>query len=54
MSIFGTSKKKLLKKRQALCSEAEVFMQVHYVREHNSAKNKFNTLPLKDDPDRNA
>lgn len=54
MSIFGTSKKKILKKRQALCSEAEVFTQVHYVREHNLSKNKFNTLPLKDDPDRNA
>jgi hypothetical protein len=54
MSIFGTSKKKILKKRQALCSEAEVFTQVHYVREHNSTKNKFNTLPLKDDPDRAA
>lgn len=52
MSIFTTSKKKKLKKRQELCHDAGIFVEVHYVRETNNINNKFNTLALKSDPKR--
>lgn len=52
MSIFSSSKRKKLKKRQVLCKEVEIFTQVHFVRERNSEKYKYNTLSLKFDPDR--
>lgn len=52
MSLFETARKKKSKRRQTLCKEAEIFVQVHFVREHSLEKNKYNTLSLKDDPDR--
>ena len=52
MSIFETAKKKKFKRRQTLCKEAEIFVQVHFVRDRNLGNNKYNTLSLKDDPDR--
>lgn len=54
MSLFSSDKKKKFKRRQTLCEEADIFIQVHFVRERNSEKYKFNTLTLKDDPDRTA
>lgn len=49
MSFFkGINKRRLIKKRDELCDDARIFIQVHFVRE----KNAYNTLPLKDDPDR--
>lgn len=52
MSIFCSTKKKMQKKRQTLCKEAEIFTQVHFVRERNSGRYKFNMLTLKNDPER--
>jgi len=54
MGLFNYKKKKIKKKREALCREADIFIQVHYVRERVSDKNKYNTLVLKSDPDRDA
>jgi hypothetical protein len=50
--LFGSSRKKSLRRLDELCSEIEIFVQVHFVRERNNDRYKFNTLPLKDDPDR--
>lgn len=50
--MFFSSKKKIQKRRDSLCREADIFIQVHFVRERNSEKYKFNTLTLKSDPER--
>lgn len=50
--MFFGSKKKIKKRRDSLCKEADIFIQVHFVRERNSEKYKFNTLTLKSDPER--
>ena len=50
--MFFSSKKKIKKRRDNLCREADIFIQVHFVRERNSEKYKFNTLSLKSDPER--
>lgn len=50
--MFFSSKKKIKKRRDSLCKEADIFIQVHFVRERNSEKYKFNTLSLKSDPER--
>lgn len=55
MGIFNFKKKKIKKKREQLCREAEIFIQVHFVRESpTDEKHKYNTLALKSDPDRDA
>ncbi len=55
MSIFsGIKKSQNKKRRDAQCKEAQAFIQVHYVRERDSARYAFNTLTLKNDPDREA
>lgn len=55
MGIFNFKKKKVKKRREQLCQEAEIFIQVHFVRESpTDAKHKYNTLSLKSDPDRDA
>lgn len=50
--FFRRSKKKLQKKLDELCTQAAIFVQVHYVRESNTAHDKFHSLISKDDPDR--
>ena len=40
--MFFSSKKKIKKRRDNLCKEADIFIQVHFVRERNSEKYKFN------------
>ena len=50
--MFFSNKKKIKKRRENLCREAEIFIQVHFVSERNSDRYKFNTLSLKSDPDR--
>lgn len=50
--MFFSNKKKIKKRREALCREADIFIQVHFVRERNSERYKFNTLSLKSDPER--
>lgn len=50
--MFFSSKKKIKKRRDSLCREADVFIQVHFVRERSSERYKFNTLTLKSDPER--
>ncbi len=50
--MFFGSRKKIKKRRDALCKEADTFIQVHFVRERNNDRYKFNTLPLKSDPER--
>lgn len=50
--MFFSNKKKKKKRRENLCREAEIFIQVHYVRERNNERYKYNTLSLKSDPDR--
>lgn len=53
LSIFsGFNSKSLNKKRDIYCEEAETFIQVHFVRERDSERYAFNTLPLKSDPER--
>lgn len=52
MAIFNFNKKGVNKKREGYCEEAEIFVQVHYVRERDSERYAFNTLSLKVDPDR--
>ena len=54
MGLFNFKKRRIRKKREHLCKEIETFIQVHYVRERNNTKNKYNTLTLKSDPDRDA
>jgi len=55
MDIFNFKKRKIRKKREYLSNEAEIFIQVHYVRESpTDEKHKYNTLVLKSDPDRDA
>ena len=54
MGLFNFKKRKIKKKRAQLCEDIEIFIQVHFVRERNNAKNKYNTLSLKSDPDRDA
>lgn len=54
MGLFNFKKKKLKKRREQLCHDAETFIQVHFVRERLMDKNKYNTLSLKSDPDRDA
>lgn len=55
MGIFNFKKKKIKKKREQLCREAEIFIQVHFVRESpTDEKHRYNTLALKSDPDREA
>ena len=49
--MFFSSKKKIKKRRDSLCREADTFIQVHFVRERSSDKYKFNTLTLKSDPE---
>ena len=50
--MFFSNKKKIKKRRENLCKEAEIFIQVHFVRERNSERYKYNTLSLKSDPER--
>lgn len=50
--FFKSSKKKLQKKLDELCTQADIFIQVHYVRESNTAHDKFHSLISKDDPNR--
>ncbi|MCI8668840.1 MAG: hypothetical protein HFI34_04850 [Lachnospiraceae bacterium] len=53
MSIFSKLSKKTSKKQlEQFCSDARIFIQVHYVREKSKGKYAFNTLKLKSDPDR--
>lgn len=53
MGIFNFKKRKIRKRRDQLCLEAETFIQVHFVRETpKDEKHKYNTLSLKSDPDR--
>ena len=55
MGIFNFKKKKIKKKREQLCRDAEIFIQVHFVRESpTDEKHKYNTLSLKSDPEREA
>ena len=54
MGLFSFKKKKLKKRREQLCQDAETFIQVHFVRERLTSKDKYNTLSLKTDPDRSA
>lgn len=54
MGLFNFKKRRIKKKREQLCRDIEVFIQVHFVRERNNTKNKYNTLTLKSDPDREA
>jgi len=54
MLFFNPNKKKSKKRRDALCNEADIFIQVHFVRERNNERYKFNTLKLKSDPERDA
>lgn len=55
LSIFsGFNSKTLNKKRETYCEEANIFIQVHFVRERDSDRYAFNTLPLKSDPEREA
>lgn len=49
--MFFNNKKKIRKRREMLCHEAEIFIQVHFVRERNSDRYKYNTLTLKSDPE---
>lgn len=50
--MFFSNKKKIKKKRDNLCKDADIFIQVHFVRERTNDKCKFNTLTLKSDPER--
>jgi len=50
--MFGKTKKKSQKQLDELCYEVDIFIQVHFVREHGHDRYKFNTLILKDDPKR--
>ena len=54
MGLFNFKKKKNKKRREQLCRKADIFIQVHFVRERNMDKNRYNTLSLKSDPDRDA
>lgn len=55
MSLFsGFKKNKNQKRRDEQCKAAKTFIQVHYVRERSSARYAFNTLSLKNDPEREA
>ena len=55
MSLFsGIKKKQTKKRRDAQCKDIQSFIQVHFVRERDSARYAFNTLTLKSDPDRDA
>lgn len=54
MGLFNFKKRKIKKKREQLCHDADIFIQVHFVRERSMDKNKYNTLLLKSDPDRDA
>lgn len=53
LSIFLKFNKKTSKKKlEQFCTDARIFVQVHFVREKSSGKYAFNTLTLKSDPDR--
>ncbi len=52
--FFNSKKKKIKKRREYLCNDANIFIQVHFVRERNNERYKFNTLVLKSDPDRDS
>lgn len=55
LSIFSAfNSKSLTKKRKTYCDDAEIFVQVHFVRERDSERYAFNTLTLKSDPEREA
>lgn len=55
LSIFsGLGSRTLNKKREIYCKEADTFIQVHFVRERDSDRYAFNTLPLKSDSERDA
>lgn len=54
MGLFSFKKRRIKKKREQLCRDIDPFIQVHFVRERNNTKNKYNTLTLKNDPDRDA
>lgn len=54
MGLFNFKKRRIKKRREQLVADAEVFIQVHFVRERSMDKNKYNTLSLKSDPDRDA
>ena len=49
--FFRSSKKKSQKKLDELCTQADIFIQVHFVRERNGERYKFKTLSLKDNPE---
>lgn len=51
---FFNSKKKNIKRLNQLCGEVAIFIQVHYVRERNSERYKYNVLALKENPEREA
>ena len=55
MELFNFKKRRIRKKREKLAGQADIFIQVHYVRESpTDPKHKYNTLSLKSDPDRDA
>lgn len=55
MELFNFKKRRTRKKREQLAAQADIFIQVHYVRESpTDTKHKYNTLSLKTDPDRDA
>ncbi len=53
MFLFS-SKKKNIKKLNQICEQVAIFTQVHYVREQNSERCKYNVLSLKENPERDA
>lgn len=53
MSPFKiVTKRQLSKRRNEICEDAKVFIQVHFVRERSSGRYEYNVLSLKDDPER--
>lgn len=45
---------RLTKKRNELCEDAKRFIQVHFVREYGSDRSVYSSLPIREDPDRDA
>ena len=50
--LFRNSKKNIQRRLNESCSDVNIFIQVHYVRERDGDRYKFNILTLKDDPER--